>query len=149
MDVLATEVRDEFARLHDRMRAVIKDLDMEALNRAPAEGENSIAILVTHVLGSELGWLHRAAGRPFTRDRDSEFRARRSATELRAAIDATEPQVRELLDATIAGGLDTKRPRGDGTEVTAAFCVTYILSHSAEHVGHAELTRNLLGHRPK
>ena len=41
------------------------------------------------------------------------------------------------------------RKMGDNTDATAAFCVTHALAHAAEHVGHAELTRNLLGYRPK
>jgi uncharacterized damage-inducible protein DinB len=145
MDVLAKEVLDEFGRLHDRMRAVVRELDESALSRAPADRENSIAVLVTHTLGSELGWLHRAAGSSFKRDRDAEFRAKASAAELTKAIDATEPQVRELVAATEAAGYATTRKLGAGSEVTAAYCVSHALAHAAEHVGHAELTRNLLG----
>ena len=149
MDALAKEVLDEFGRLHDRMRAAVRDLDEDALGRSPADGENSIAVLVTHTLGSELGWLHRAAGRPFKRDRDAEFRAKASSASLRASIDATERQVTDLIEATDAAGLATIRKMGDGADATAAFCVSHALAHTAEHVGHAELTRNLLGYGPK
>jgi uncharacterized damage-inducible protein DinB len=149
VDVLANEVLDEFGRLHDRMRAVVRDLDEAALSRTPADGENSIAVLVTHTLGSELGWLHRAAGSPFQRDRDAEFRAKASSESLRASIDATEQQVTGLIEATDTAGLATMRKMGDGSDATAGFCLTHALAHTAEHVGHAELTRNLLGYRAK
>ena len=147
MDALANEVTEEFRKLHDRMRRVIKDLDAVALNKAPAEGENSIAVLVTHVLGSELGWLHRAAAIPFTRDRGSEFRAKASEADLAAKIDSTEPQVRDLLAKSEAAGFGTMRTFDDGRQQSVGSCVTYVLSHTAEHVGHAELTRVLLSKR--
>ena len=147
MEALAQATLDEFDRLHGRLYAVLEGLDEDALDRAPAEGENSIAVLVTHVLGAELGWLHRAAGRPFTRDRDSEFRVKASAAALRTAIETTERQVRELIEVSAAEGLGTLRKLGSGQEVTAAYCLSYTLSHTAEHVGHAELTRHLIGYR--
>lgn len=138
---------EEFEGLHARMRAVVKDLDEIALNGVPAEGENSIAALITHTLGSEKGWLHRAAGRPFKRDRKAEFRAKASAADLASALDATEPLVKDLLLATEEAGYRTTLTLDDGRKITVAYCVTHALTHAAEHVGHAELTRDLLGHR--
>jgi uncharacterized damage-inducible protein DinB len=149
MDALADAAIGEFRQLHDRLRTLIKDLDETALDRVPAEGENSIAVLITHTLGSELGWLHRAADRQFKRDRDAEFRARASRSTLADAIDATERRGADLIRAAEAAGLAGGRGRFDGQEMTAGACITHSLAHTGEHVGHAELTRNLLGYRTK
>lgn len=140
---------DHFAELDGRIRKVIDGLDLAALTQAPAAGENSIAILITHTLGSELGWLHRAAGIEFKRDRDAEFRARSGADQLARALDATAPRVRELVHAAARRGYDTKVVLDGGREITVGYCVMHALSHATEHVGHAELTRTLLGFRPK
>jgi len=147
VDALAEAAIGEFRQLHDRLRTLVKELDETALDRVPAAGENSIAVLVTHTLGSELGWLHRAADRPFKRDRDAEFRARALRSALTDAIDATEREGAELIRATADSGLAASRGVFGGQELTAGGCITHSLAHTAEHVGHAELTRNLLGYR--
>jgi uncharacterized damage-inducible protein DinB len=145
MDGLTEAALSHFADLHERMRKVIADLDTGALTRAPAAGENSIAVLVTHTLGSEMGWLHRAAGVDFARDRDSEFsKPMSSSSELANAIDRTEARVRELVDAAAERGYETAYRTNTGQEITVGYCVVHALAHAAEHVGHAELTRGIL-----
>lgn len=146
-DGLAQGLLDQLADLHKRMRAVVEGLGEATLNAAPKEGENSIAVLVTHSLGSELDWLHRAAGLPFERDRKAEFRARASSEQLRSLIADAEAQLERLAAAALEAGSSTEREvtgtRGTGT-VTVGYCIAHALSHTAEHVGHAELTRQLL-----
>ncbi|MGH2499397.1 MAG: hypothetical protein ACRDF0_04820, partial [Candidatus Limnocylindria bacterium] len=51
---------DHYRELHRRLREALAGLERAALDRAPADGTNSIAVLVTHALGSELDWLHTA-----------------------------------------------------------------------------------------
>lgn len=146
-DGVALGVVDHLADLHRRMRAVIDGLEPATLEAVPRVGENSLAVLVTHTIGSELGWLHRAAGVPFTRDRDAEFRARGSAESLASLIADAERRVPELVRAAVEAGASTPRQaggeRGERT-VTVGYCIAHALSHGGEHVGHAELTRKLI-----
>lgn len=143
MDALAQGALDHLVDLHARLRKVIDGLDAAALEKVPREGENSIAVLVTHTLGSEMGWLHRAAGIDFKRDRDAEFRARGSAEALVALIDRADRRTPELFKAALDAGTATSRQLDSGT-VTVGYCIAHAVSHGAEHVGHAELTRQLI-----
>lgn len=145
-DGVALAALDHLSDLHRRLRKVIDGLDSAALEAVPREGENSIAVLVTHTVGSELGWLHRAAGLPFERDRDAEFRARGSQEALRSLIADAERRVPELVRAAVEAGTLTAQVGGErgARTVTVGYCVAHALSHGAEHVGHAELTRQLI-----
>ena len=139
------EIVGELTWLHRRLRETITDLPADLLDRAPGDGANSIAVILTHTLGSEASWLHRAAGRDFTRDRDGEFRVRgRGREELLRLIDQADGSVGELVRAALADGLEAWRERADLEPRTVAFCLAKVISHLAEHVGHAELTRQLL-----
>ncbi|TMD58626.1 MAG: DUF664 domain-containing protein, partial [Chloroflexi bacterium] len=116
------------------------------LDRVVAPETNSIAVLVAHTTGSQLGWLHLAAGRDFKRDRDAEFRTRQqSAADLRALIDRAAAATPGLVRAAIDGGLETvRRRRDDNEELTAGYSLIHALEHVAEHVGQIELTRQLV-----
>lgn len=141
----ADELAWELSGLHDRLRKTIAGLDPDTLDRAPAEGTNSIAVLVTHAMGAEMGWLHLAAGRAHDRDRASEFVVRgRDAVELTRVVNAADASAKELLSSAFAAGPETIRERPNARPVTVSFCVTHAIAHTAEHVGHAELTRQLL-----
>jgi hypothetical protein len=55
------------------VREEIRGLDAEALNWTPGPETNSIAVLVTHLLGSEMEMWRIVRGLPSDRDRASEF----------------------------------------------------------------------------
>lgn len=141
----AAGIAAEYLELNDRLRTLAGPLDTERLDRAPADGENSIAVLVAHTTGSELGWLTLAAGRAHARDRDAEFRTRgRSAADLVGLIDAADALIPELVEAAVAAGLEAMRETTGGKHWTVARAIAHSLAHTAEHVAHAELTRNLV-----
>ena len=133
----------------DAMRAAIAGASGEALNRRPAGDEtNSIAVLVVHALNSTRWWLSVALGRQVPeRDRPSEFHTIvAGADELLGVFDPIAADCRALLSADVAfdPGAIREDPR-DGEEVTAAWALMHAVEHLREHVGHAELTRQLLG----
>lgn len=137
-------ILEELAALHRRLREAVFALDQAALDWAPTDGANSIAVLVTHTVGSELDWLHIAGGRSIERDRDAEFRAKgRGAGDLAALVERAEHTIPELVRSAVAGGLETVRRSRASREVTAAYCLQHALAHTAEHVGQIELTRQL------
>lgn len=141
----AAGITAEYLELNDRLRKIVRPLDTERLDREPADGENTIAVLVAHTIGSELGWLSLCAGRQHQRDRDAEFRTRgRSAADLVGLIDSTDARIPDLVEAAVAAGLDTMRATGPGREWSVARSIAHSLAHTAEHVAHAELTRNLV-----
>lgn len=147
-----TAVAEALVRLfeehHGRLRRVVEGLGADALDQVLAPETNSIAVLVTHTCGSELDWLHIAAGRSMERERAAEFRTRkRNAADLAATVDRASSILPELVRAAVAGGLDTTRRTRRGREVSAAWCLMHALEHTAEHVGQVELTRQLVTRR--
>jgi uncharacterized damage-inducible protein DinB len=144
-DALANAFISSFETLHSRLRKALEGLDMAQLDRAPAPETNSIAVLVTHACASELDWLHTAAGRTMQRDRDAEFRARgQSAEQVAAAVERAATEMPALVRAAVSAGADATRRSRAGRELSAAWCLLHALDHLAEHVGHAELTRQLV-----
>ena len=135
----------QFEGHNQRLRKAIEGLDPETLDRVIAPETNSIAVLIAHVSGSELGWLHLAAGREFKRDRAAEFRTRsKTAAELAAMIDRAARLMPDLVRGAIDGGLETVRRRRENEELTAGYSLIHALEHLAEHVGQIELTRQLV-----
>lgn len=144
MPDLADAILEELTALHRRLREAVAGLDRQALDWVPTHGANSIAVLVTHTVGSELDWLHIACGRSSERDRDAEFRAKgRGSDELAALVERAERAAGELVRSAVGGGLETVRRSRNGREATAAYCLQHALAHTAEHVGQIELTRQL------
>ncbi|MGZ5305334.1 MAG: DinB family protein [Actinomycetota bacterium] len=133
----------------DAMRAAITGASADALNRRPAgDDTNPIAVLAVHALNSTRWWLSVALGGPVPeRDRPSEFLTTvAGAHELLGVFDAIAADCRALLstDATFDPGAIREDPR-DGDHVTAAWALIHAVEHLREHVGHAELTRQLFG----
>jgi hypothetical protein len=120
---------------------------VEQLNARPAGGDtNSIAVIVTHSLGSTRAWLSLAMGAPMPdRDRPAEFRA--------VADDGFAAWTDDRIAACLAL-LDgaTGDPARVGTATwtaaqetrTAAYAAAHALSHLGEHVGHLHMTLELL-----
>ena len=133
----------------DAMRAAIAGASGEALNRRPAgDDSNPIAVLAVHALSSTRWWLSVALGGPVPeRDRQSEFLTTvAGAEELLGVCDPIATECRALLSTDVAfePGAIREDPR-DGEKVTAAWALIHAVEHLREHVGHAELTRQLFG----
>ncbi len=132
----------------DRLLETIADLDDDAVNwKPPAPGANSLLVLVTHALGSaEQHVVGEAAGKTVVRNRDAEFASKGGSAHLVAR--ATE--VRRRIDEAIVGldgRLDEEREppfrRWPGARGTVRDRLIHSISHTAEHVGHAQVTRDL------
>jgi uncharacterized damage-inducible protein DinB len=137
----------------EELRKALEGCSAEELNRRPAgEDTNGLAVLATHALGSTRSWLSLATGAPLPdRDRDAEFRVVvEDPSAFLAAFDAQAAACRALLE--IEGSFE---PGREGTArwrtyaadepVTAAWALLHALEHLREHVGHAQLTRQLHG----
>jgi hypothetical protein len=133
----------------DAMRAAIAGASADALNRRPAgDDTNPVAVLVVHAVTSTRWWLSTALGQPVPeRDRPSEFLTTvAGADELLGVFDPIAADCRALLSTDVAfdPGAIREDPR-DGDTVTAAWALIHAVEHLREHVGHAELTRQLFG----
>lgn len=144
MDALAAATLDRLTFLHNSMKAALAALPDDALDWAPAADVNSVAVLLTHVAGSERFWFgEKVGGFPAQRDRSAEFRASGvDRADLAALLDGAHglaAQVLERLTPT-----DLARPAGvasDGTPYDVAWALQHALEHVAVHTGHVELMR--------
>jgi hypothetical protein len=108
---------------------------------------NSIGSLVIHSCGVVDHWLgHVALGEPSTRDRDAEFSATATITEIEQLVATTlERAVARLerLDAASTAHV-ARRPALYGGDRSDAAVVLHVLEECFQHLGHAELTVDAL-----
>jgi DinB superfamily len=137
------------------LRGTVEGLEPDALNWRPGDETNTVAVLVTHAVGSTRWWLSVAMAQPLPeRDRASEFLATTdSPTELLAWYDGMGTRCRSLLDAEAPFDADAirevpARSTGMSGPVTAAWALLFCLGHLQEHVAHAQMTRQLWEQRP-
>ena len=136
-----------FHQLHRLVDAEVAALDDDGLNWVPAPGANSVATVVTHLLGSEAETLRAVAGVDAERDRDAEFAhgARDRVTLLgeTAAADRLLGELGPLIDEGRLGALVAlpTLPATDRRTGLAWLVANY--GHAREHLGHLQLTAQL------
>ena len=132
--------------LHAEILKAIQDLPVDALDWAPAPGANAMGALVVHLTGAERYWIGAViGGEPSDRVRESEFLADGLAVfDLQQRLDDLD-----RLAPTVLGALsldDLARPcrvPRDGRTVTVGWALAHTIEHTAVHVGHIQLTRQL------
>ena len=132
--------------LHAEISKAIQDLPVDALDWAPAPGANAMGALVVHLTGAERYWIGTViGGEPSDRVRESEFLADGLAVfDLQQRLDDLD-----RLAPTVLGALsldDLARPcrvPRDGRTVTVGWALAHTIEHTAVHVGHIQLTRQL------
>ncbi len=112
---------------------------------------NTFFALATHTVGAGEFWILEAAGgRSVDRDRLAEFSSTGSAQKLRERYDrwlAEAANVFATMDDAILASI-YERPanpeRGmSAARRTRAECITHALEHTAVHLGHLQLQRQL------
>jgi hypothetical protein len=135
------------------MRKAVDGCTADQLNARPGgDDTNALAVLVTHAMHSTRSWLSLATGAPAPeRDRPSEFRVVVDDPDAFLAwFDGIGEECRSFLDRDVSfdpGAVGRPTWRSDDGEeppVTAAWALLHALEHLREHVGHAQLTRQLL-----
>jgi len=142
--------------LQDQIKKILEGLPQEALDWRPIAGEgelatNSHSAMVAHLAGSEMFWMKEIIGRkPIQRDRDSEFVTRGvSASELKARLDAAARITEGILSPLTESQLEEVRKHRDRT-VSVRWAILHVIEHTAQHLGHMQLTRQLwLARSPK
>jgi uncharacterized damage-inducible protein DinB len=135
------------------LRTSVDACTADELNRRPAgEDTNGLAVLVTHTLHSTRAWLSLAMGAPLPdRDRPAEFAVVvDDPAAFLSTFDAFAADCRTLLetDAPFEPGRTGTAPWRAGDlarePVTAAWALLHAIAHLREHVGHAQLTRQVV-----
>jgi DinB family protein len=146
-DALRAAFAKLFAELHENLRLQVRGLDEGTLNWRPLPKANSVAVLVTHTLGSELEMMRSVRLVPTQRDRDSEFRAEAGAERLLEMIDAADREMGELISGATEADLTELRPRGDRPPRAGLEWMISNYGHAREHLAQIELTKQLYDSR--
>lgn len=148
--LLVEDFQERLLALHDAIRAAIAGLPAEALDWVPGPEMNSINVLVVHLTAAERYWIGDVVcGETSHRDRDSEFQARGLVSaDLAARLAGVEAFIRDHLDTLAEVKLDEYRisPR-DGKKFRAFWALAHALDHTALHLGHLQIQRQLWDQR--
>lgn len=136
-------IRDGFHEVHQKIREVIHGLDADALNWKPHREANSIAAMVTHMLGSEREMLAAVRGVRVPRDRPSEFLASADAAGLGRLVDDADAWLEKQARGMTGDDLASDRPRGDRPPRPGLEWLVTNYGHAREHLAQIELTKQL------
>ena len=135
--------------LQDQIKSLLEGLPQEALDWRPIPGEgelatNSLAAVIAHLAGSETYFMKEIIGRqPIQRDREAEFVTRGvNVSALRTRLEAAAKSAEEVLSPMTEGQLEEGRKFRD-RQVTVRWSILHVIEHTAQHVGHMQLTRQL------
>jgi len=142
---------EDFYRLlqdmHENCKDQIAGLAQDELDWFPGDGMNSMTVLVVHIAGSERFWIGDIVMRePSGRDRDKEFvTSGLSEQALIGLLDASLADVGNAFDKLNVDELAGTRlsPR-DGREYSVLWSIAHVIEHTALHLGHIQITKQLL-----
>ena len=135
------------------MLGIIEDLGDELANMVPdLPGANSPYAILFHCGGVVNFWVSTLiAERHVERDRDAEFRAQGTVTEIRQLVDDLKRQLREDLahlhgEQPISQAPPTMRKPAPGLQQgwTQGAALIHTYEELAQHHGQMELTRDIL-----
>lgn len=132
--------------LLERMDGVFSDLPVEALDWTPDPAMNSMTVMVVHTLAALDYWIgHMLGGKPSNRDRSAEFEVHGySKAQLHDLLKQARETVNQVLDKLTLEDLDNKEYSAVHKDYfTGNFSLAHALEHTALHVGHMEITREL------
>ena len=136
-----------FQDLHQQIEDLVADLPLEALNWRPlAEDDhiNSVAVLMTHIAGAEQFWIgEQLGGLSIERDRAAEFETVASdISALRQRLADTLEMIEQVLTTVDPARLDDTALVRD-QPLTLRWGVIHMIEHTAQHLGHIQLTAQL------
>jgi hypothetical protein len=130
-----------------RLVAITEGMSEEELTwRPPAPEANSLNVLAMHTLGNlEENVVQTLSGEAVQRERDAEFRAERiSAANVDERWATLRPRVEAILTGFTTDDLDRRYTHPRRGDLTGREVLIVVARHAAEHLGQAELTRDLL-----
>ena len=145
MDAFATDYADRLKALMAGLAEALNGLPAEALDWSPGPELNSLAVLATHAAGATRYWIGDVVGRdPSNRVREEEFATvGKDASLLQARLDEVLIHALGVLEGLTAADLAAPRGPTRFGDRTVGWALLRALDHLAEHVGHAQMTRQL------
>jgi len=138
---------DNLQELHNDIKKSLDGLPPEALDWSPREGVNSITALIVHLTGSQrFLYLEVLSGENINRDREAEFRAKGLGPEelTKRLNDNIQMMSGIMKKYPSLADLDSKcmfRTR----ETTVGWVIGHSIKHTASHLGHIQVMRDMWG----
>jgi len=137
---------DKLGAIHSEIADLILPLPLEALDWQPLPDMPSICVLVVHIVGAEKYWVGDViAGKNTGRIREQEFKSKgKTVEEVSAGWGESRSVIRAIFSDMGMGDLSRSciSPR-DGSEITVAWALNHTIHHSALHLGHIQIIRQL------
>ncbi|MDE2859445.1 MAG: DUF664 domain-containing protein [Chloroflexota bacterium] len=151
MDALFADVISRLEAMRADYFVCLDGLSSEELDWSPGPEMNSLCVLAVHVTAAERFWIGIAIDDVIERDRPAEFRARgHSLGELQARFSANINFYRNAFASQSVGRLSEEVSfefLDRRINCRRGWALLHALDHSAEHLGHAGMTRQLLDRR--
>lgn len=143
----------EFGR--QGLQKAIEGLTEEQLFQVPAGFKNSVATLLCHIAGADMGFAHGLTGRTMSDELKAEYFIGRNdglliepkgetKESLVAKLDKARTALKEALVQISPEDLDKTFDRPNGNQVTMRWYLTVIGFHASIHIGHIQMVRQNL-----
>ena len=152
MEALFADMIKRLEALHEDYYEYLDGLTSAELDWSPGADMNSLCVLAVHVTAAERYWIGVGIDDVPQRDRPAEFRAAGcEVDELKARFAANIAFYKAAFPAQSTGRLGemvkVELFRDRPFACTRAWALLHALDHTAEHLGHAGMTRQLLARR--
>ncbi len=137
---------DRLDELHHEVEETLDELPAEAIDWVPAPEMNSLAVLVTHMTGSERYWVGDVVlGDLSFRNRSAEFRVQGlDAAALKKRLTDLAAYEKSAFEQLQVAELGSPRVTpSDGRNTTVAWALNHALEHTAVHVGHIQILKQM------
>lgn len=153
MEPIFADVLRRLEEMHQDYFTYMNGLSSEELDWSPGADMNSLCVLAVHVTAAERFWIGIGINDVSERNRPAEFQASGYDLEaLKARFSANINFYREAFERQELSGLTEEVDVGQFMDrpsqiVTRGYALLRGLDHTAEHLGHAGMTRQLLDRR--
>ena len=151
-------IAEQIERLARGMIGELRDLSDQIVNQAlDIQPTNTLFQLGTHVAGSTRYWtITNTGGTDFHRNRAAEFTSSGSLSEVIADLESMIAQMNSHLPKLDAAALDAPvtvagasfSGIAPGTMLLQRHAALHALEHFGLHLGHVQITRQILGFAP-
>jgi uncharacterized damage-inducible protein DinB len=146
---------DRLKSLYNDLKQSIAGLSPEALDWIPGADMNSLCVQIVHITAATRYWVGDLAAQiPSNRNRPAEFQARgMDEAALRKLLDESFAFVEQFVTTLTLADLEHERPHQpimpptERTTLSVGWGLLHALQHTALHVGHAQITRQLWDQR--
>ena len=144
METFYADWLNNLQELHNDVENALEGLTPEALDWSPKPGVNSITVLIVHLTGSQRFLFGEViGGQDIHRDRDAEFLAKGLAPdELKQRLSDNLTYITDILEPLTLADLEFKRMFRTH-ERTVGWVIGHALKHTATHLGHIQVMRDM------